>query len=135
MPSHYGSKPANKASRPANKMSTSPAKKMKKTPKGFHRMPDGKLMKGETHGSRPKKNSPKKKTGEITIRGKKIKFEEGALRRALKVPDNEKLLMGDLQKANKTEVGKDFMYNGKKFKMTNLMKKRITFAITLMKMK
>ena len=135
MPSHYGSKPANKASRPAKKMATSPAKKMKKTPKGFHRMPDGKLMKGETHVSRPKKNSPKKKTGEITIRGKKIKFEEGALRRALKVPDNEKLLMGDLKKANKTEVGKDFMYNGKKFKMTNLMKKRITFAITLMKMK
>ena len=124
MPSHYGSKPATK--KPAMK---------KKTPKGFHRMPDGKLMKGETHASRPKKNSPKKKTGEITIRGKKIKFEEGALRRALKVPDNEKLLMGDLRKANKTEVGKDFMYNGKKFKMTNLMKKRITFAITLMKMK
>jgi hypothetical protein len=120
-----------KAAKDAKKKA--PAKK--KTPKGFHRMPDGKLMKGETHGSRPKKNSPKKKTGEITIRGKKIKFEEGALRRALKVPDNEKLLMGDLKKANKTEVGKDFMYNGKKFKMTNLMKKRITFAITLMKMK
>jgi hypothetical protein len=83
-----------------------------------------------------KKKAPaKKKTGEITIRGKKIKFEEGALRRALKIPANEKLLMGDLRKANKTEVGKDFMYNGKKFKMTNLMKKRITFAITLMKMK
>jgi len=126
MPSHYGSKPATK--KPANK---------KKTPKGFHRMPDGKLMKGETHGSRPmkKKNSPKKKTGEITIGGKKIKFEEGALRRALKVPANEKLMMGDLKKANKTEIGKEFMYDGKKFKMTPLMKKRITFAITLMKMK
>jgi len=43
--------------------------------------------------------------------------------------------MGDLKKANKTEIGKDFMYDGKKFKMTQLMKKRITFAITLMKMK
>ena len=106
----YGSKSSNRAPMRAANGATSPAKKMKK-------------------------NSPKKKTGEITIDGKKIKFEEGALRRALKVPANEKILMGDLKKANKTEIGKEFMYDGKKFKMTNLMKKRITFAITLMKMK
>lgn len=108
----YGSKSSNRAPMPAANGATSPAKKMKKPP-----------------------GANKKKTGEITIDGKKIKFEEGALRRALKVPANEKILMGDLKKANKTEIGKEFMYDGKKFKMTQLMKKRITFAITLMKMK
>jgi hypothetical protein len=119
----YGSSPAPRRARAMKK----------KTPKGSHRMPDGSIMKGTTHATRPGAN--KKKTEEITIDGKKIKFEKGALRRALKVPANEKILMGDLKKANKTEIGKDFMYDGKKFKMTQLMKKRITFAITLMKMK
>jgi len=28
----------------------------KKTPKGYHRMPNGKLMKGSTHSSTKKKN-------------------------------------------------------------------------------
>ena len=92
----------------------------------INKMPEGKGTYGSKRG-RP----PAKKTEEITIDGKKIKFEKGALRRALKIPANEKILMGDLKKANKTEIGKDFMYDGKKFKMTQLMKKRITFANNL----
>ena len=36
--------------------------KSKKAPKGYHRMPNGKLMKGAAHG-RKKKKAPKKKRG------------------------------------------------------------------------
>ena len=35
--------------------------KSKKVPKGYHRMPNGKLMKGATHGRKKKKASKKKR--------------------------------------------------------------------------
>jgi len=34
----------------------------KKVPKGYHRMPNGKLMKGATHGRKKKKASKKKRS-------------------------------------------------------------------------
>ena len=36
-------------------------KKRRKAPKGYHYMPDGKLMKGATHASTKKKKRKKKK--------------------------------------------------------------------------
>ena len=37
------------------------AAKKKKAPKGYHRMPNGKLMKGASHGRKKKKASKKKR--------------------------------------------------------------------------
>jgi hypothetical protein len=37
--------------------------KAKRAPKGYHRMPNGKLMKGASHGGKKKKASKKKKRG------------------------------------------------------------------------
>jgi len=46
-----------------------------------------------------------------------------------------KLSPAILKKINKTEVGKVFDFNGRKIKMTPLMKKRITLGINLQKRK
>jgi len=45
MPYHVGKKKPKKG------------KKKKRAPKGYHRMPNGKLMKGAAHGSSKKKKS------------------------------------------------------------------------------
>lgn len=37
-------------------------KKMDKVPKGFHKMPDGSIMKGATHGGKKAGNKQKKQT-------------------------------------------------------------------------
>ena len=39
----------------------------------------------------------------------------------------------EINRLKKVEVGDSFDFNGKKKKMTNLLKKRITLALTLMK--
>ena len=92
-----------------------------KAPKGTHRMPDGTLMTGSKHS---KSSKPVKE---------EIEFKEGTLRKMLRVPKDMKLTVPVLKKINKNEVGKEFTYNGKKFKMTPLMKKRVTLGINLQK--
>lgn len=55
MPSHYGGK---KTGMKKSGMKKKPMKKKttaKKVPPGFHRMPDGSIMKGATHGGGKKK--------------------------------------------------------------------------------
>ena len=76
---------------------------------------------------------PKKE--KIVLEGKKITIKKDALRDRLGLKANEKFNKRELQSINKTEVGDMFKFRGKSFKMTELMKKRITLAITLMSRK
>ena len=77
-----------------------------------------------------------KKTERITLGEGKDKntftIKKGALHRALKVPESYKFNKAELRKLNNNDVGKSFSFKGNKFKMTELMKRRITLAITLM---
>jgi hypothetical protein len=60
-------------------------------------------------------------------------LKEGGLRRQLRLKKNEKFKIGELVKANKTEVGKMFEFRGNEYKMTPLLKKRITLGINLLR--
>jgi len=63
------------------------------------------------------------------------KIKKGALRRQLKVPDNYTFTRAALTRINATDIGQKFKFKGNEFKMTPLLKKRITFAISLMKIR
>lgn len=104
-----------------------------------HKMYKGKMVKdaktmkdhlrlkkmGYTH-SKPKKT----KMETIELNGKQVKFKEGALRKQLKLKPDEKLSKAMIKKIiNK----KEFMLFKRKYKMTPLLKKRLNFAMTLMK--
>tara|TARA_R100000697_G_scaffold121508_1_gene148746 strand:+ start:1859 stop:2104 length:246 start_codon:yes stop_codon:yes gene_type:complete len=78
---------------------------------------------------------PPKKMQSVMLDGEEVEFKEGTLRSQLKVPKDMKLSPAILKKINKTEVGKVFDFNGRKIKMTPLMKKRITLGINLQKRK
>ena len=74
---------------------------------------------------------PKKVTVELD--GKKVSFKDGGLRKALKVGAEHTFNKKELRKANKTEVGESFDFNGEQHKMTSKLKKQITLALNLMK--
>ena len=74
---------------------------------------------------------PKKVTVELD--GKKVSFKDGGLRKALKVGSEHTFNKKELRKANKTEVGESFDFNGEQHKMTSKLKKQITLALNLMK--
>lgn len=82
-----------------------------------------------------KKNSPKKKMGEVEIGKEKIPIKEGALSKQLGIEEEKNIPMSLLKKLSKVDVGEEFDHKGKKMKMTNQLKKRITLAITLKNMK
>ena len=106
-----------------------------------HKMYKGKMVKdaktmkdhlrlkklGYTH-SKPKKSKSKMET--IELDGKKVQFKEGALRRQLKLKPDEKLSKPMIKKIINKEKFKLF---GRDYKMTPLLKKRLNFAMTLMK--
>lgn len=71
----------------------------------------------------------------INLGGKKITIKKDALRNRLGLKKDEKFNKRELQTINKTPVGGSFSFKGKSYKMTNLMKDRITLAITLMSRK
>ena len=100
-------------------------------------MPEGKGTYGSQRGRPAKKNTPKKKMEKETIElgGKEIEIKKGALSRQLGIPEEKNIPMTLLNKLKKIEVGESFEHNGKKMKMTSALKKRITLAITLKKMK
>ena len=60
------------------------------------------------------------------------KIKKGALKRQLKVPDGYKFTKPTLQKLKGIPNGATFSFKGNDFLMSPLLKKRITFAITLM---
>ena len=66
----------------------------------------------------------------IELDGKKVKFKEGALRKMLKLKKDEKLSKAMIKKIIDK---KEFTLFNRKYKMTPLMKKRLNFAMTLMK--
>jgi len=67
------------------------------------------------------------------IDGEKIEFKPGALRQQLGVPKEHTFKKMELRKLLKVENGEKFMFMGKEKKMTPLLKKRINFALVLMK--
>ena len=69
----------------------------------------------------------------VEIDGEKIEFKEGALRKQLKLKKDFKLTKTILNKLKKVKDGEKFDLEGKSFKMTPLLKKRINFALVLMK--
>ena len=77
------------------------------------------------------KSKPKMETVELD--GEKIKFKEGALHRQLKTPAGYTFKRSELNKLKNIENGNSFDFLGKSFKMTPLLKKRISFGLTLMK--
>lgn len=111
MPSHYGSGNSNSDT---------------------HKMSDGTVMSGKTHSKSSrvvKKNSPKKNDDDFIG-----ELKEGSLKRMLKMgKGSPPLKIGELQKLLK-EKDEPFMFRGKEIKkMTELMRKRINTAITLIR--
>ena len=104
--------------------------RMKPAPKGTHRMPDGTLMTGTKHSKSSKPISEAKAKAQAKKKPEEIEFKEGTLRAMLRVPKDMKLTVPVLKKIN-VDVGKEFTFNGKKFKMTPLMKKRVQLGINL----
>ncbi len=80
-----------------------------------------------------KTKSKKEDMQEITIDGEKIEFKEGALHKQLKTPKGYTFKKAELEKMKKVENGDSFDFLGKKRKMTPLLKKRVNFALVLMK--
>ena len=74
---------------------------------------------------------PKKVT--VKVDGQEIDIKQDALRKQLKVPEAHKLTKSELSKLTKTPNGESFDFLGKEFKMTRLLKRRITLAMVLMR--
>ena len=79
--------------------------------------------------------SSRMKKTKVELGGKPIMIKQGALHKALKTKGDYKFTKTDLNKINKNEIGSMFSFKGNEFKMTPLMKKRVTLAINLMKTK
>ena len=73
------------------------------------------------------------KKEKVTLDGEDITIKKGALHKQLGVSESYKFKKPELEKLKKVEVGKEFTFQGKSKKMTSLLKKRITLALTLMK--
>ncbi len=84
-----------------------------------------------TKATKEEKKKPKMATAKLG--GETIKFRRGGLHRSLKVPMEYSFKRAELEKLNKIETGKDFSFQGKKIKMTPLVKKQLTLGINLMK--
>jgi hypothetical protein len=56
------------------------------------------------------------------------KIKPGALKRQLRVPQDYKFKLKDLDKMAKTPNGQSVMFEGKSIKMTPLLKRRVNFA-------
>lgn len=76
-----------------------------------------------------------KKTQEISIGKEKITFAKGTLKSQLGRPQDYTFKLDELEKLKKVENGKRFRYNKESRMMTPLLKRRITLAVNLMKMK
>ena len=85
----------------------------------------------KSKASAPKRKSKREEEGVFTETENKIK--EGGLRKALRVDKDYKFSKSDLSPLLKHEEGKSFMFQGKRFKMTEKLKKQITLALNMMK--
>jgi hypothetical protein len=80
----------------------------------------------------------KTKTEKVTLKdddGSKetFKIKKGALKKQLKVPDEYRFNSKELNRMKDVENGRSFNFKGNTFKMTALLKRRITLALTLMR--
>jgi len=73
------------------------------------------------------------KKEKVELDGEEFMIKKGALKRSLGVPQSYTFTKTELEKLKKIEVGKEFTFKGKKKKMTELLKKRVTLGLTLMK--
>jgi len=78
-----------------------------------------------------KKGEQAKQAGVFTETKGAIK--EGALRKALKMEEKDKLNKMVINKMLKTKNGEMFDYKGNSFKMTALMRKRLQLALNMIK--
>ena len=62
-------------------------------------------------------------------------IKEGTLSKQLNIPVKDNIPMSLLRRLVKVENGSKFMHQGKEKKMTPLLKKRVTLAITLKSLK
>ena len=85
----------------------------------------------KSKASAPKRKSKREEEGVFSETEGNIK--QGGLRKALKVDKDYKFSKSDLSPLLKHEDGKSFMFQGKRFKMTDKLKKQITLAINMMK--
>jgi hypothetical protein len=69
----------------------------------------------------------------VELGGKKIKIRKGALRKQLKLKPNQNFTIAQLSRLEKVPVGNSFKFKGNQFKMTTLMKQRVTLGKTLMR--
>ena len=76
----------------------------------------------------PKTKAKPKKEDEPLFQEVKGKIKEGNLRKTLKVADSYKFTKPTLNRLLKHEEGKEFDFQGKKFKMTSRLKKMIQLA-------
>ena len=119
----------------------------KSVPKGFHRMPDGSLMKGDKHPkSKPRQTrkdaKPPAKSGSKP-RAKKESEEglpldtmkEGSLKRMLKIKkDDPPLKVSELNALLRIKDNQSGSFRGRSVKMTPLMRKRANLGKTLIKL-
>jgi len=73
----------------------------------------------------------KMKATEIDLGDGEFKIKEGSLSKQLGIPVKKNIPMMLLRRLVKIENGKTFMLKGKERKMTPLLKKRVSLAITL----
>ena len=73
------------------------------------------------------------KKEKVELDGEEFMIKKGALKRSLGVPQSYTFTRPELNKLKKIEVGKEFTFQGKKRKMTELLKRRITLGLNLMK--
>lgn len=77
----------------------------------------------------------KTKKTEIDLGDGAFKIKEGSLSKQLGIPVKDNIPMMLLKRLVKVENGKKFMLKGKERKMTPLLKKRVSLAITLKSLK
>ena len=63
----------------------------------------------------------------------RVVVKKGRLHRQLKVPLSHTFSLAELEKLQKIDNDKSFKFKGNDFKMTKLLKRRINFAVMLMK--
>lgn len=137
MPSHYGNSGGNSPKKPMMSMEDR-LKEHAKQHKGGMRSKHMKNMKkfikeGDSFEKAHRKAMAEDKKDEGVFSATEGKIKHGALRKALKVKGDEKLKRAELSRALKTKTGDMFEYNKNKFKMTEMMRKRIQLAVNMMK--
>jgi hypothetical protein len=102
-------------------------------------MPYGKGTYGDKVG-RPKKTmktpaqKAKSKIGRVRLGGKTINFKKGALRSMFKMKPSQKFTKSMMRAMLKKKDGEQVDAFGTRRKMTKLLRKRLNFGLTLMKL-